>query len=361
MFKNGDSEAKARWSEMITGARVDPPLDILRHMYQAGVTESMLEHLCLHRHRKCGIDKDRIFALRGLCTESERTSISVDYDLTVDKIFLKYTRRSISRTGSLNILGTCLPLERMHPLLPSWVTDWSNSEARCPIETFATVHTSLTKKISSKPYAVLPGTTAHIHEMEGDMEHVLATNGYRAQTLSHASSNRPDTVPYIISGSMLGSIMNDFWKVAQNLTAAQGIDWLTTDTTVSGPNEHLVNAFWRTMIADRDRLGQRDSDPGPGQGSAYWSVVSQSIHGRKFFVTEEGDMGLGPYDVQQGDHICVLRGAEVPFVLRSDSEHQTQTSIDALAYTLVGECYCHTLMENVDVKKLGNLQRFEIW
>ena len=154
--------------------------------------------------------------------------------------------------------------------------------------------------------------------------------------------------------------MNDFWKVAQNLTAAQGIDWLNTDTTVSGPNEQLINAFWRTMIADRDRLGQRDSDPGPGQGSAYWSAVSQSIHGRKFFVTEEGDMGLGAYDVQQGDHICLLPGEEVPFVLRSDSEHQNQASIDARAYTLIGECYCHTLMENVDVQKLGKMHRFEI-
>jgi hypothetical protein len=141
---------------------------------------------------------------------------------------------------------------------------------------------------------------------EGDIEHILATNGYHTQTVSQVSSNRSDTELYPIDTSMLGSVMNDFWKVAQNLTVAQGINWLTTDTAVGGPNEQLVDAFRRTVIANRDRSGQRDSNPGPGQGRAYWSAVSQSIYGRKFFVTEEGDMGLGPYDVQEGDHICLL-------------------------------------------------------
>ena len=334
LHEKGDSEAKARWSETITGGRTDPPLEMLRRMFRAGLTVSMLEQLWLHRNRKCGKDKDRIFALRGLCSVSEDASIPVDYDLEVDKIFLRYARNSISRTGSLSILGTCLPLEQEHQSLPSWVTDWSNCNARYPVTTFTAIVTS-----SNKPYAALPDTTAYIHEMGGDMEHVLATKGYHTQTVSQLSLNRSDTELYPIDTSVLGSVMNDFWKVAQNLTVAQGINWLTTDTAVDGPNEQLVDAFRRTVIANRDRFCQRDSNPGPGQGGAYWSAVSQSIYGRKFFVTEEGDMGIGPYDVQQGDHICLLPGAEVPFVLRSYSEHQIETVIDARAYTLVGECY----------------------
>jgi hypothetical protein len=119
LHEKGDSEAKARWSETTTGGRTDPPLDMLRRLWQAALTYSMLEQLWLHRNRKCGKDKDRIFALMGLCSISEGASIEVDYDLEVDKIFLRFARSSISRTGSLNILGTCLPLERKHPLLPS--------------------------------------------------------------------------------------------------------------------------------------------------------------------------------------------------------------------------------------------------
>lgn len=72
-------------------------------------------------------------------------------------------------------------------------------------------------------------------------------------------------------------------------------------------------------------------------------------------------MGLGPYDIREGDHICILPGAVVPFVLRSDISHQGQTTLGARAYTLVGECYYHTLMEDVVLRTLGELQRFEIW
>ena len=236
LHEKGDPEAKARWSETITGGRTDPPLEMPRRMFQAGLTVSMLEQLWLHRYRKCGKDKDRIFALRGLCSVSEGASIPVDYDLEVDKIFLRYTRSKISRTGSLNILGTCLPLEQEPSSLPSWVTDWSNYNARYPVRTFTTIFTSV-RKGSNKSYVALPETTAYIDEMGGDMEHVLATTGYHTQTVSQVSSNRSDTELDPIDASVLGSVMDEFWKVAQNLTVAQGINWLTTNTAVDGPNE----------------------------------------------------------------------------------------------------------------------------
>lgn len=89
-------------------------------------------------------------------------------------------------------------------------------------------------------------------------------------------------------------------------------------------------------------------------------AVVQSICSRKLFVTTEGDMGLAPYDVREGDHICLFPGAATPFVLRSDIEHQEQSDTHARASTLIGECYCHTLMENVNVRTLGGLHRFEI-
>lgn len=188
LLGKGGSEALATWRDMLPEVRLDPPLDMLRRVFQGGLTDCMLEHLWAHRNRKCGNDKDRIFAMRALCTEPECSSIIVDYSSTVEAIFVQITRDIITSSGSLNILGTCLPLERKYPSLPSSVTDWSNSEARRPMRLFI----SVTTRIQGVPYAALPGTTASVHALRRDAKGVLAINGYHAQTISHISQDRAE-------------------------------------------------------------------------------------------------------------------------------------------------------------------------
>ena len=62
-----------------------------------------------------------------------------------------------------------------------------------------------------------------------------------------------------------------------------------------------------------------------------YMVVSQ---GRRFFTTLGGYMGIGPPGMREGDLVCVFLGGKVPWVVRQDGH----------AYTLVGECYVHGIM-----------------
>jgi hypothetical protein len=63
---------------------------------------------------------------------------------------------------------------------------------------------------------------------------------------------------------------------------------------------------------------------------------------RKFFVTKDGHIGLGPDCLREGDAVCVLFGGMVPFVLRPEGPH----------YLLVGECYCYGMMNGEVIEKL---------
>lgn len=59
-------------------------------------------------------------------------------------------------------------------------------------------------------------------------------------------------------------------------------------------------------------------------------------HGRRLFITKKGHLGLGPAAIQADDIIVVICGAELPLVLRQDSEGNN---------ILVGEAYVDGIMD----------------
>ena len=52
-------------------------------------------------------------------------------------------------------------------------------------------------------------------------------------------------------------------------------------------------------------------------------------------------MVLGPGDIEPRDIVCILLGSQVPSLLQA---------IDS--YVLLGECYCHAIMEGEAVRQL---------
>lgn len=61
---------------------------------------------------------------------------------------------------------------------------------------------------------------------------------------------------------------------------------------------------------------------------------------RRFFITEKGSVGIGPADMKIGDLVVVLRGAELPFILRR-----------LVNYHHVGSAYVHGIMYGEAVKE----------
>lgn len=65
------------------------------------------------------------------------------------------------------------------------------------------------------------------------------------------------------------------------------------------------------------------------------------MYSRRFFVTLEGMIGLGPASLQQGDYVVILFGGLTPFVLRFHN----------LVYLLVGECYVNGQMDGEAIEE----------
>lgn len=63
-----------------------------------------------------------------------------------------------------------------------------------------------------------------------------------------------------------------------------------------------------------------------------WGYAS---HGRSYFTTESGRVGLGPQHTQPGNLVCMFYNGGSPFILRLK---------DTNSYFLLGESYVHGLM-----------------
>jgi len=72
----------------------------------------------------------------------------------------------------------------------------------------------------------------------------------------------------------------------------------------------------------------------------------QACVNRRFFVTKNGLMGVGPDGMKEGDIIGILFGGRVPYVLRPVGD----------GFRFVGECYVSGLMngEAVQTWKKGS-------
>ncbi len=107
----------------------------------------------------------------------------------------------------------------------------------------------------------------------------------------------------------------------------------------------LVEAFIRTITADTDAYFQRIT---PAKFDAFWDVESTGgltwgmeiyaltfATNRRFFISDNGYIGLAPIRAQIGDQVCILYGCSVPVVLRKEDGYAK----------LIGEAYCHGLMD----------------
>ncbi|KFH40656.1 Heterokaryon incompatibility protein 6, OR allele-like protein [Hapsidospora chrysogenum ATCC 11550] len=133
----------------------------------------------------------------------------------------------------------------------------------------------------------------------------------------------------------------------------------------------VVEAFWRTLIRNRDENG-RSPDQSMGQTHfAPWframagsistmlealahgqseesgirpeplfnDLVHMSCNGTRIARTARGLIGTVPRSAKPGDLVCILYGGETPFVLRRDEREE------GTLYRFVGDCYVHGLMD----------------
>lgn len=332
-----------------------------RQEYQASKTgdeasrgvATLLRNVWRHRHRGCSEAEDRIFAFLGISIDRGKAP-RPDYTKPPEEVFEEYAAYFIKDERSLRILSLCT-LDTRHREMPSWVPDWTVEATAGPSHPLTQWYNPNVHKFSAcggQPYVVQYSSDGNPLHVSSDMK-VLHAEGIQCLTIS-----------------LLGDMLQDEHAKPGSVSAGM---WQRLRTWLSLVEQHVGDRYptgesrseatWRTIVANVSSAGHLAQSDVQGLGFDVWSRTSQGGQGQELrnptaqqamvqfigavpsatykrclFFTQEGYIGLAPKGARVGDQIYLLFGAEVPYVLRRKGD-------DLQTFEVVGECYCHGIME----------------
>jgi hypothetical protein len=314
---------------------------------------TLLRNVWRHRHRDCSEPKDRIFAFLGISIDRGKAP-RPDYTKPLEQIFAEYAAYFIKDERSLRILSLCT-LDTRHREMPSWVPDWTIEATAGPSHPLTQWYNPSVHKFSAcggHPYVVQYSSDRNPLHVSSDMK-VLHATGIQCLTISLLGDMLQD------ENAKSGSVSAEMWQRLRTWLSL--IERHVADRYPTG--ESRLEATWRTILANVSSAGHLAQSDVQGLGFDVWSRTSRGSHGqelrnpaaqqamvqfmgaaasatykRRLFFTREGYIGLAPKGARVGDQIYVLFGAEVPYALRRKGD-------DLQTFEVVGECYCHGIME----------------
>jgi hypothetical protein len=301
--------------------------------------------------------RDRIYSMLYMLSFSSKwKDLPVSYAVSPTEVYKCVMDICLNSEKSLSALSY-IQSKRLNR--PTWLPRWDDSPLkRAPLRRFRTGF-----KASKGAIFDIPGTIRQdsliVRGLEIDQileskeESSFKELGFRSfrtgwDQNQHAQAKAWDeflrlpTNRYIDINTLLdvySKVMCCMDNSQNNRHASRGM-LLPFILTACGEHFKMVKVLQELEIKDLEPLSQNLAR----------DFVAVTLHGmkeRKLFVTNDGYFGLGPRNLEKGDRVCILFGANVPFILRPEDDH----------YLLIGECYCHEMMfgEMIDWWKNGDL------
>lgn len=296
-------------------------------------------------------------------------SIPIDYRISAADLYQKIAVLELSRIG-LDILYHCTkPAEASAVGCPSWVPDWSkpcyhdsytklgyrflSAASSVPqfriegqklivkgwiIDTIEAVELTRAIPAGSKPEPESEKREEADHEAQAQDTPIDPITNLKMTPYNQPSDDELDTgilrnntwFPNIIKIAFLDGIMT---------AASYEALWRTCccNRTIDGevPGMDFADSFadWTKAMTG---LKLRDFEEFQRKARRFMESFSRYCNNRRFFRSQGGKYGWGPDQTREGDVICVLDGAPVPFVLRPVNDG---------CFEIIGDAYVHGNMD----------------
>ena len=292
---------------------------------QEELTSTLLRLLQRARQLKASDARDKIFGILGLSPALSDILPAPEYSKSASEVFVEVAIAYISHSQSLGMLYSEMHMQRPVSDHPTWAPDWS----RPVVTNFddpAYYGYNATRK-SKVVYERRSTNGRELRVMGKQLDGVQQMSNTAATLEKWGDWERTTT-----------------WKASCSLGLS-----LTTYPT----GEAVEDALWRTLCWNTDRDTRYPALSNNGAYFKEWLDVLTSsseldvktrniANGNRFAnsvalrryplcVTASGLLASVPYMTEVGDHIVLLSGASLPFVIRPIEGH----------YSLVGPCYVH--------------------
>ena len=381
-------------SSVVESRRVMNLQNMRRHWQKwGGVPCSLLHTAYLNESRD---PRDKFFATQGIfdIPAEIRHHFEVDYERPLWRVYGEAARGMIRASGSLHVLTITTSLPSSDLSFPTWVPRFDGRADTFTWHPDRDSWTSDRSKVSSIPHAS-PGTEPCLRE--DSPPHILSLLGIKhahkiAKVISLSPpgfSDRdrsdislvwewyewPAAVTYGSQRSLplWTSDQREIAKVFAECTTMRyrcrnELRQYSSDVTTIFADFRAYLHLWLEYIAsncaamnqshdfvtdlkvDLETWDQEaaaaaeiaNHDPSQQQiplsdRMRYYSAMAQFCVGKNLFIAQDGRMGVGPAETNEGDQIVVFFGAATPFVVRRDHSREQ--------LRLVGSAWVDGLME----------------
>lgn len=332
-------------------------------------------------------DRDKLYGLCGLTPDIKL--INIDYSLTVEEVYTKFTMSHITHYDSLDIICYAhLYGTSAESSLPSWVPDWRKRLPQnfvVPLMVSQSSHQGIgnfrppqyVKRDNSFARYTASGNTRPSFQFEGSD---LVVRGFvidvidglggnenselvqpsKSVTMSTEESFKSsewalDCLNSVLRCLILGrrdrylqnpvvpkSFLADFWKFCSKAMQNNNSEVPPVFKVWFDQNQLLrirgcpLESIVRYIALDRQWSLESENTISVTDlqslnsftGRFYDNIVRMS---RRPMVSKDGFLGMAPDKAQKGDMICILFGCNVPVVLRKTADEKK--------FVFIGECF----------------------
>ena len=330
--------------------------------------------LLLVRHQDSLATKaeDKIFALLGLASDVSRHEVTISYDTTISDIYQKVALSCLIHDQNLSILGSVqTSIHSTLTGLPSWVSDWS-----VPRTAYAlTFH----DEFSSTPAIYTAARDTKYAWKQPQSQSGLIVSGFRVDrvadvgyadetninvtTITHRQNLKPKTVRlfWLLSCERIARVrfkkqtyitgedmLDVYWQTLCAGCTPEDFSTIRTEFLSFDAVMKILSFLHKLHLSSSLRvvkfmmfsfMFQKFIFPyfgikPPMQYDGFDPRVVFGM-GRRMARTSEGYIGLVPAKTRPGDYVWLLKGGNVPFVIREESGIKR----------LVGGAYIHGIMK----------------
>lgn len=312
--------------------------------------------------------RDKVFALLGLAQEEDRSAIIPDYSKSLKTVFSDLAIYLISNNINIIYLNTDSPYHS----LPSWIPDWSWWSRRWPLWS----------------------------------EGLYNAGGPTVQAGRFSQDASTFTLPGLLLDRVL--VCDEFiprgrdvvfYNTSHISAIVSNIETLLLNTIAEHPKNKLLSALdpsksdalWRTLVADKQLT--RLSSPAPSVYGEQFSAlrsrsevpetflpdhpttseakigkrkeaytqpfefeVQATMSDQRFFITERGQIGIGPRHLMVNDPVVIFWGSDMPCLLR---EAEVGEGREEGVCRLLGGAYIHGVMHGEAFHGIENQEELQ--
>ncbi|KAI8627444.1 HET-domain-containing protein [Xylariaceae sp. FL1651] len=354
------------------------------------LADDIFSRMMMASHQEATKPRDKIYGLLGIdYPHYDPTFVKIDYEIDDMQIFANFTRAYLERTGNLQVLAICRGCKNRdgsQEYYPSWAVDPFYEAEKEPLASDQISWRFINWEACPEGFRAggsIPCKLSFIGNSLGiqgfQFDSVLACSpvnspGAPQYKVKSVSAGGPfwGSLAAFYSIYLKGGISSwysalsfcQFYLASQKMcedTRLGGIYLPTGQTTLNafwqvirGPNLPIdhpnAKASAKKQFEDFGEMLRRHAGGSIGVksipsiigailGNSTYMELFPLVHmtrHRRFFITENRYMGLGPRDTKVGDNIMILQGHQAPILARAtEGKH----------WKIVGDSYMHGIME----------------